>query len=123
MADKIPEFMNRMGKNSKGLGAGGSALLVAAGLLYAGSQSIFTGTIFIFLIKIILLNDFILFQFQLRVVIVLLYSIELVVFHQIQFILKVYTFAFRGFNIQLFMISVQSQDLLKHQLVAKVSKL
>lgn len=47
MASKLNEFFARFGKSggTKGLGAGMGGLLAAAGLLYAGTQSVFTGLI------------------------------------------------------------------------------
>ena len=45
MAQKVTEFMSKMSKGSKGMGAGMGALLAASGLFYGASQSIFTGQI------------------------------------------------------------------------------
>jgi len=42
--DKMNDAFNKFGKNQKGLGLGVTALLAAGGLLYAGTQSLFTGT-------------------------------------------------------------------------------
>jgi prohibitin 2 len=42
MAQKVNEFVSRFGKNPKGVGAGFSALLAAAGLAYGASNSFFT---------------------------------------------------------------------------------
>lgn len=41
--DKMNDAFTKFGKNQKGLGLGFSALLAAGGLLYAGTQSLFTG--------------------------------------------------------------------------------
>jgi hypothetical protein len=42
-ANKFNNVFSKLGKNSKGIGAGASALLIAGGLLYGATQSIFTG--------------------------------------------------------------------------------
>ncbi|CAF0735943.1 unnamed protein product [Brachionus calyciflorus] len=42
MAQKLNEFISRMGKGSKGMGAGASLLLAAGALVYAGTQSVYT---------------------------------------------------------------------------------
>ncbi len=43
MADKFSNFTSKMGKAPKGLGLGISALVAAGGLVYAATNSLFTG--------------------------------------------------------------------------------
>lgn len=42
MAQKLNEFISRMGKSSKGMGAGAGLLAAAGALAYLGTQSVFT---------------------------------------------------------------------------------